>query len=280
MQKLIYILPLALITLCITACDETLSESELKVIEKNLPAKIYAENIAGRVESVYDYLWDAVDVYADQLGDKTQKDIDEYNATSALFGGSLFDVNELYGSSATEQYAKQYYKFTDYANDHREDFEEDCKNISIILQKHPEVIDDFFSGSSNISLSLFQKVEGIPSAITADRFETYRSLELNKSNRSKWGELVMGTIKEPRYSPLAVLCAMVIRVERLKYPKPVYAVYKEGEDFDDEDGWEIGYDTKQAYFVTFNEDEDVLEYTYGEVDYFDGYVQSKKNKLK
>lgn len=280
MQKLIYILPLALITLCITACDETLSESELKVIEKNLPAKIYAENIAGRVESVYEYLWDAVDVYADQLGDKTQKDIDEYNATSALFGGSLFDVNELYGSSATEQYAKRYYKFTDYANDHREDFEEDCKNISIILQKHPEAIDDFFSGSSNISLSLFQKVEGIPSAITADRFETYRSLELNKSNRSKWGELVMGTIKEPRYSPLAVLCAMVIRVERLKYPKPVYAVYKEGEDFDDEDGWEIGYDTKQAYFVTFNEDEDVLEYTYGEVDYFDGYVQSKKNKLK
>lgn len=280
MQKLIYILPLALITLCITACDETLSESELKVIEKNLPAKIYAENIAGRVESVYDYLWDAVDVYADQLGDKTQKDIDEYNATSALLGGSLFDVNKLYGSSATEQYAKRYYKFTDYANDHREDFEEDCKNISIILQKHPEVIDDFFSGSSNISLSLFQKVEGIPSAITADRFETYRSLELNKSNRSKWGELVMGTIKEPRYSPLAVLCAMVIRVERLKYPKPVYAVYKEGEDFDDEDGWEIGYDTKQAYFVTFNEDEDVLEYTYGEVDYFDGYVQSKKNKLK
>ncbi|MCH5245055.1 MAG: hypothetical protein J1E84_01225 [Muribaculaceae bacterium] len=229
---------------------------------------------------MYDYLWDAVDVYADQLGDKTQKDIDEYNATSALLGGSLFDVNKLYGSSATEQYAKRYYKFTDYANDHREDFEEDCKNISIILQKHPEVIDDFFSGSSNISLSLFQKVEGIPSAITADRFETYRSLELNKSNRSKWGELVMGTIKEPRYSPLAVLCAMVIRVERLKYPKPVYAVYKEGEDFDDEDGWEIGYDTKQAYFVTFNEDEDVLEYTYGEVDYFDGYVQSKKNKLK
>lgn len=280
MKNLTCLLPLALVLLFMTACDETLDESKINVIENDLPDRIYAENIAGRVKSVYDYLWDAVDVYADQLGDKTQKDIDEYNATSALFGGSLFDVNELYGSSATEQYAKRYYKFTDYANDHREDFEEDCKNISIILQKHPEVIDDFFSGSSNISLSLFQKVEGIPSSITADRFETYRSLELNKSNRSKWGELVMGTIKEPRYSPLAVLCAMVIRVERLKYPKPVYAVYKEGEDFDDEDGWEIGYDTKQAYFVTFNEDEDVLEYTYDEVDYFDGYVQSKKNKLK
>ena len=33
--------------------------------------------------------------------------------------------------------------------------------------------------------------------------------------------------------------------------KPVYAVYKEGEDFDDE-----------------------------EVDYFEGYIDSKKNKLK
>lgn len=280
MKKLTYLLLLNITGVVFTSCNENLNEAEMDVLNNDLAAKIYAENIEYRTEDVADYLWDAVDVYADQLGDETQKDIDEYNATSALFGGSLFDVNELYGSSATEQYAKRYYKFTDYANDHREDFEEDCENISIILQKHPEVIDDFFSGSSNISLSLFQKIEGIPSSITADRFETYRSLELNKSNRSKWGELVMGTIKEPRYSPLAVLCAMVIRVERLKYPKPVYAVYKEGEDFDDEDGWEVGYDTKQAYFVVFDEDEDILEYTYDEVDYFEEYIDSKKNKLK
>lgn len=280
MQKLNYFLPLGFIVLLMSGCNESLSEAELNAINNDIPDKIYAANIEERAENVQDYLWDAVDVYVDQLEDNIQKEIDDYNATSSLFGGSLFDVNELFGSSATEQYAKRYYKFTDYANDHLDVFEEDCESISRILQKHPEVINDFFSGNSNISLSLFQTVEGLPSSITAEQFEKFRSVELNKSNRAKWGELVMGTLKNPRYSPLAVLCAMVIRVERLKYPRPVYAVYKEGEEFYDEDGWEVGYDTKQAYFITFNEDEDILEYDCEEVDYYKEYIDSKKNKLK
>lgn len=280
MRKLTYFLPLGLSVLFMTACERNLSESELDIIRYSLPDKIYASNIEDVTEDVQSYLWEAVDMYANQLFDETQKDIDDYNSTSALFGGSLFDFNELVGSSAPEQYAKRYYKFVDYANDKRDIFDEDCERISRILQQHPEVIDEFSSGNSSISLSLFQTIGGLPSSISADRFESFRSLELNKSNRAKWGELVMGKLKNPSYSPLAVLCAMVIRVERLKYPEPVYIVYQKGEDFDDEDGWEVGYDTQQAFFITFDEDEDIIEYFYEEVDYFEGYVNSKKNILK
>lgn len=57
--------------------------------------------------------------------------------------------------------------------------------------------------------------------------------------------------------------------------KPVYAVYIEGEDLDDEDGG-VGYDTEQAYFVTFNEYIDVLKFNCYEVEYFGGYINSKK----
>ena len=49
---------------------------------------------------------------------------------------------------------------------------------------------------------------------------------------------------------------------------------------DEEEGWEVGYNTSQAYFITLEQDGNILEFSYDLVDYFEGYIDSKNNKLK
>lgn len=281
MQKRFYnhlslALPLILM-LGMVSCDDGLSENERQIIDNDMARMVYNRNIDRRAERVLDYLEESVQTYCDQAHKTTQDKIDERNATSALMGGSMFDIGELFGTSGNQLIAKQYYNYIDYVNAKREDANDDAEAIVKIVKANPEVMDSFYDGQANISLTPFGNIDGIPSSISSAQFDKYKNLEQDKSNRSQWGQLLMGTIKQPEYSPLALLCALITRIERLKYPTPVYAVHKE---YDDVEGWEVGYDTSQAYFITFEEDGDILEYDFEPVDYFDGYINSENNKLK
>lgn len=274
-RKISLAFPLILI-FGMVSCGDGLSEDELQVIDNDIAHIVYNSNIDRRVERVIDYLTESVGIYSDEAHDTTQAKIDERNATSALMGGSMFDIGELYGSSTNQIIAKKYYNYIDYVNERREFVDDDAKAIVKIIKANPNVVDSFLDGQTNISLLPFRSVEGIPSSISYTQFNKYKNLDQNRSNRSQWGQLLMGTVQHPEYSPVTLLCALVTQIERLKYPTPVYAVYKK---YDDEEGWEVGYDTSQAYFITFEEDGDILEYDYEPVDYFEGYINSENNKL-
>lgn len=275
---------LAVVASLMTSCGHHLTKDQLETINDDLPYKVYVDNIEESIEPVADYLWEAVDSYTDQVKQETQDKIDDYNSTSALFGGSFFDVGALVGSSAPELYAKKYNQYIDYANKHQKDLIRDIKKIGEIVQNNPDLIDEFFSGDKTISLKEFSSIRGLPATISSEEIKRYEDLELTDGNQAQWGLAVMGTLKEPKYSPLAVLCAFMIEVGSLDYPEPVYAVYQDeieyeldGKDYTS-DGWEVGMDTEQAYYLVF--DKHGLDYVFIPTEYSERYVNSKENKLK
>lgn len=276
-NKLLILLLSSLSFSIVTSCSDSPDEDEMNVINNDLAMIVYCKNIDRRAESCSEYLADGIKQYSETAHSQTQDKIDDRNATAALFGGNTFDIGELYGTSTNQLIAKRYYRYIDYVNDHSDTADEDLEEITKIVKKNPGIIDSFFNSNSDISLNAFSSIQGMPASISSAQFEYYRKIELNKENAETWGKLVMGTLENPMYSPRALLCALIIRFERLKYPVPEYIVEKE---YDDEFGWEVGYNTGQAYFVTFNQDEDILEYDYTPVDYYERYIDSKKNVLK
>lgn len=249
-----------------------MSDDERDIIETNLANILYDENIDARANSTDEYLYDAVQSYVDIVYDKAQDEIDDYEAASALDSSELY---ELLGGSTPGQSADRYYEYVDHVNAHRETMCDDINEVARIIQNDHHILSKFFSGNSTISLEDFVgTIEGLPSSITSEDFDKYRSVDFDKSNMATWGELIMGDIKNQRYSPLAVVCATIIRINRLKWPTPVYAVYDE-----EYEGWEVGYNTRQAYFVTFEQKGDIQEFVYVDSEYSDAYIHSKNNVL-
>ena len=84
----------------------------------------------------------------------------------------------------------------------------------------------------------------------------------------------MGEYRRPRLSSSAVLCAVLCAMSYVDKPKAVYAVYD-----DEREAWEVGYNNKDAYFVTFEIKGDVLRYEYSPTRYSAELAKSELNAL-
>lgn len=263
----------ALFIAILSSCGKSLNDYEKSIIENDMAEVAYEENLWIQASSLDDYLYEAVEAYADKGHEEMQSKIDSYNASVSLFGGG-WDVAELFGTSAPELYERTYYRYVDYANDNLGNIEDVVRKVTEIIVENPIILYRF-DNEENFSLASFQTIGSIPESIPAEELDNYKNLSLSKANKAEWGEMVMGTLKNPRFSPTAVIWATLKALSLIDYPEAEYAVYD-----DEEDGWEVGYDTGYAYLIKFVHKGDILEYQYSPTEYFEGYVDSKNNKLK
>lgn len=258
-----------------TSCTKELSEDEQDVIHNHISKELYQAEVSYIGNQLGGYLNEAVSDYAETLGNQIQKKIDERNATNALFGGSMFDMAELFGTTTNDLIAKQYYRYIDYINSNMNDMVEMAMGMTTILGKHPEFIKQFENGiPDTVSLEIFSSLNNVPGSISGKSLD-FGTLTLDDTDKEDWGEILMGNYKEPQMSVPAVLYTSILAVENLKEPKAVYAVYD-----DDSDSWDVGYDSQQAVRVGFKLKGDVLAYEYSPTQYNEVYIKSDFNALK
>ena len=274
MRYLKYFAFVIAIVLVMVACNPDLSESELNIITRNIPKELYKEEVSEIGDRLSEYLSDAVSEYSELLGDQTQKDIDERNAVNAFFGGNMFDVAELFGSSTNQMIANQYYNYIHYVNSHMSEMTDMAIGMTGILGEHPEFIKQFNGGlQETISLEIFNNLNNVPSSVSGSSMD-FGELTLDDTDKEDWGAILMGDYRKPQISVPAVLYASILAVKSLKKPSPVYAVY------DDEiDSWDVGYDNRRAVSVTFETKGDILFYEYQWIQYHDVYIDSDLNVL-
>lgn len=272
MHRLLNSLLISTCVIVFSSCGETLSSDEKSVIENDLADILYEENMLYQASSLDDYLYEAVDAYLDKCHDEMQSKIDSYNTSASLFGG--WDAAELFGSSGPEIFSGLYYRYLNYANDNREKMADLIEEVTRVVVDNPQILDKFEEGET-FSLAPFSKIEGLPEYISDDELAIYRDLSLSEANMEEWGEMVMGPLKKPCFSTMAVICATLKALCLVNYPVAVYAIYDE-----EEKGWIVGYDTEDAYFVKFKTKGDVLEFEYSPHDYQAVYIDSINNKLK
>ncbi|MDE6855032.1 MAG: hypothetical protein K2J34_01015 [Muribaculaceae bacterium] len=262
------------LTLCTVGCKQELNEQERDAIVKDIPQKLYLHEASVVGEQLGEYLTDAVDDYAESLRISLQKKINQNNATSALFGGNAFDFGELFGTSTNQIIANQYEEYVNYANRHMADIAEMAEGMTVRLAQHPEFIEKVNNESQEyISLDIFDGLNNIPSVIPGKDLDP-GALTLDESNKSYWGEILLGDYKHPKVSVPTILYASIIAVENMTVPKPVYAVYDK-----DTESWEAGYDSGQAVSVKFSKKGDLVVYEATPIDFHKELIDSKYNVL-
>lgn len=269
-------LPALVFGLMLTSCEQTLTEDEKKVITTDIPKEMFREIVMATADELDDFLWDGVVNYAEETGERVQRKIDERNRTAAFLGGNMFDFAELFGTSTNEIYAKEYNNYILYANNHRSDLLELVNKMSEVIANNPSIAYSYASGClDQVPMSYFQKVSSdLPSSINEIFVDGTDNLTMDSSDKVSWGEAIMGEYRRPRLSSSAVLCAVLCAMSYVDKPKAVYAVYD-----DEREAWEVGYNNKDAYFVTFEIKGDVLRYEYTPTRYSAELAKSELNAL-
>lgn len=269
-------LPALVFGLMLTSCEQTLTEDEKKVITTDIPKEMFREIVMATADELDDFLWDGVVNYAEETGERVQRKIDERNRTAAFLGGNMFDFAELFGTSTNEIYAREYNNYILYANNHRSDLLELVNKMSEVIANNPSIAYSYASGClDQVPMSYFQKVSSdLPSSINEIFVDGTDNLTMDSSDKVSWGEAVMGEYRRPRLSSSAVLCAVLCAMSYVDKPKAVYAVYD-----DEREAWEVGYNNKDTYFVTFEIKGDVLRYEYTPTRYSAELAKSELNAL-
>ena len=269
-------LPALVFGLMLTSCEQTLTEDEKKVITTDIPKEMFREIVMATADELDDFLWDGVVNYAEETGDRVQRKIDERNSTAAFLGGNMFDFAELFGTSTNEIYAREYNNYILYANNHRSDLLELVNKMSEVIANNPSIAYSYASGClDQVPMSYFQKVSSdLPSSINEIFVDGTDNLTMDSSDKVSWGEAVMGEYRRPRLSSSAVLCAVLCAMSYVDKPKAVYAVYD-----DEREAWEVGYNNKDAYYITFEIKGDVLRYEYSPTRYSAELAKSELNAL-
>lgn len=256
------------------SCKKELSERERDIIKYDLSEELYKERVNEVGTQLGEYLTDAVSEYAESLRTKLQKEINDYNSATALFGGNAFDIAELFGTSTTEIISRQYEEYVNYANRHLDEIPEITMVIANRLAENPEFLSKLSNGSwDSINLDLFEGINNIPEIITAENMN-FGGLSLNESNKVEWGEKIFGDYKKPKLSPEVILYTSVLAIEPISKPKPVYAVYDEENEY-----WEVGYNSHQALGIKFTQQGDILRYDYRKIKYENELIHSSQNVL-
>lgn len=216
--------------------EKTLSEAEKNVIVKDIPEKLYKEEMENMSQTLFDYIWEGVSDYVEVQKSQTQKEVREIQATKAFLGGSL-DPAALFGSSTESLIAQRIPKYINYVNQHQKELGDLIVKITNILANHPEFIKKFESGEfgQSVPLNEFASTNYLPASIDVSSFEDYENLGFDTQDRMDWGEAIMGALKKPSFSAVAVFYATVTAMSHIIYPEATYAVYEE-----EDDSWEVG----------------------------------------
>ena len=255
--------------------EPTLSESELNIIKNKIPESLYKATLLEVNEPVYNYLWEGVKEYADQVQEEMERKINQNNAASALFGGNMFDIGELFGTSTNRLYANQYYSYIEYANKHNQDLYNLIEAITEMISEDPSILRIFYeTGWETKSLSQFSGTKYMPSSISWSLFQEYENHDLNNYEQVWWGKMIMGTSKHPAISGSCAFYIVGKVMSQIEHPQLVYAVYEE-----ETKAWDIGYDNEEAFSISFTEREDIIHYDYHPVSFSQAYINSKLNYL-
>lgn len=274
MKRLNYLVINVTILLLMASCEQKLSDKEREIISIELPKELYMREIEVVDYQLGDYLKDAIDDYEKSLRKKLQKKIDERNATNALLGGSMFDFSELFGPSANEIIAEQYNDYINYVNRNINDVENLAIGMTKILAQHPDFIEKFNNEEQEtISLEIFKDLDKVPNSISGNSMDL-GMITLDDTDKLNWGEILMGDYKKPHISIPAILYASILAVEHIQKPKPVYAIYN-----DDDESWDIGYNSEEALKVYFETKVDLIKYQFEPTRYESAFIKSKLNML-
>lgn len=262
-------------TVLFTSCSNSLSKDELSIINTNLPAQIFEEQVKSAASELNDYLWEGIREYADKTDDELTTAI--YNKHQAV--RALGWENDIFGQAflgdKTEKNAALFEKYIDYANSHQTALADQIESIAKVIIKNPSVISKFNNGDVEEALAPFRSLEGMHSDLNIDMVAGLENMTLDETDQVEWGAAVMGEYNKPCLSAPNVLFAMLRAVKDCAMPKPVYAFYD-----DDQELWIIGYDNKDAYEITFTKKGDVIQYEYSPTEYSTAYENSRYNVLK
>lgn len=266
---------IALFLLGLSSCGENLNEIELDIIKKEIPSEIYQEVAFQSAEKLDDYIFEGLQEYVDAMKSQVMREMQEHRQSVALFGD--WDIGSaVFGApSKEEKLANRYNSYIDFANRNRQRIYETIMGEAEIIAKDPTVLNKFSSPENEISLEIFSKLEFIPASMNRETFNKYLDIPFNKKDIQKWGEAILPYSNKPSIQFDALTVAVIKMMKNVSLPKAVYAVYNK-----DLKAWNVGYDTEQAYIVTFIIDNDVENWDMEETSYIEAYINSKGNVLK
>ena len=255
--------------------EPTLSESELNIIKNKIPESLYKAALLEVNEPVYNYLWEGIKEYADQVQEEVERKINQNNVASALFGGNIFDIGELFGTSDNRLYANQYYSYIEYANKHNQDLYNLIESLTEIISEDPSILRIFNeTGWETESLTQFSGIKYMPSSISWNTFQQYENHELDNHEQVWWGKMIMGSSRHPAISGSTAFYIIGKIMSQIEYPHLVYAVYDE-----ETKSWDVGYDNEEAFNIAFTKREDIIHYDYNPASFSQAYINSKLNYL-
>lgn len=258
-----------------TSCNEKLDDLELEVIHKEIPSEIYMETSLQSAETLDDYIFDGIQEYADAMKIQVKQEIQKHRQSVAMFGDWEIGSAVFGEPSKEEKLANKYNSYINYVNHNRQKIYKVIIGIAQIIAKDPTILTNISSSENVINLDAFSDLEYVPTSMSQDTYNKYLDIPMNTSDRYKWGEVILPYSNKPSIQFDALTIAVIKMMKNISFPKAVYAVYNK-----ELKAWNVGYDTEQAYLITFILDNDVENWEIEETKYVGAYINSKGNILK
>lgn len=262
------LVPAALCALLLCSCSEpSLNETEMEIINTHLPLKIYEDNVIDAIDpqDLYDDLWECVRAVAKYYERDTE---DLYNSPFSSFVTSMMALG---GENA----ARDYNRYVDYCNDHQEQLIDAVNEVTKVLMENPDLEPYIEDGSPVLSLCRFGHIPNMPAYADDEGCQIYATERIDSSNKVKIGRFLMGKPSRPCYNPEVVVGQAVLRMGTQTIPSPVYAIYNE-----DDETWDVGYDSHEAYNVVFEDKAEVVEYDFSRTTFHPALINSESNVLR
>lgn len=275
-MKRLNIICIGVLTLLFTACKPTLSKTELKIINTDIPQELYAANVTEAVnpQNLYNELWEGVGEYIKQQERIIKKN--ERSLANNPFAAGFADLANILdgmGGGASKP-SNKLERYIDFCNDHNEYLLDAVNKVTEVVQKHPGLTLEYVGDSDNLSLAAFSEIREMPETTFGPNFGQLSSTPIDYSNRANFGRCLMGEYNAPKYSVDVVVAQVMLRAKDVKIPYPVYAVFDEEEEM-----WLIGYNNEDAIAIQFEKDGKRVHYVWHPVGYYSGFVDSKENML-
>lgn len=257
----------------LASCSNKLDDTELEIIHNDIPSEIYQETASQMADELDDYIMSGIEEYSETIKSKVVNDMQEYSQATAIFGD--WDIGAAVFGEPThnEKLVDRFNSYIDYVNRKRQTIYETIKGETEIIAKNPAILNSF-AGIDDVNLEVFSPLEFIPSSISRESYTEYYSIPFSKTDMQRWGEAVLPYSKQPAVQFDALTVAVIKMMRNITYPTPVYAVYNK-----EEKAWNVGYDTRQAFYVTFTTEDDVVVWEMEETVYSEAYINSKGNVL-
>lgn len=259
----------------LSSCGEQLNETELEIINKDIPLDLYQQSSIQSAESLDDYLFEGLQEYANAQKSQVQREIQEHKRSVAMFGD--WDIGSaVFGEPSKEdKLISKYNSYIDYANRNRKKIYDIILGITQIIAQNPTVLSNLSGNSQNVNLEFLSRLELVPISLSRDSYDKYFEIPFSNADAIKWGEAILPFSKTPTVQYDALTVAVIKMMEGIKYPKPIYALYN-----NESKSWIVGYDTEQAVEISFVIDHEVENWEMEEIQYNSAYINSKDNVIK